>query len=116
MRSNQVRYTVNKEKDFTRRQVIYKTVDVVYFHNFNTDKVYSDCTLENESRGFGEVRSALVKFDKDDNIYYFSCLNRAMCKECCDDIIANQDRFDEDIPYEVRHYNFYAEKLNLDKI
>ena len=69
MRSNQIRYAVNKEKDFTRRQVIYKMVDAVYFHNFDTDKVYSDCTLENESRGFGEVRSALVKFDKDDKRY-----------------------------------------------
>ena len=71
MKSNQVRYTVNKEKDFTRRQVIYKMVDIdtVYFHNFDTDKAYSECTLENESRGFGEVRSALVKFDKDDKRY-----------------------------------------------
>jgi hypothetical protein len=71
MKSNQIRYTVNKEKDFTRRQVIYKMVDIdtVYFHNFDTDKAYSERTLENESRGFGEVRSALVKFDKDDKRY-----------------------------------------------
>ena len=57
-----------------------------------------------------------TQFDHTDNIYYFAALNRAFCKECCDDIIANQDRYDEDIPYEVRHYNFYAEKLNLDKV
>ena len=69
MRSNQIRYTVNKEKDFTRRQVIYKMVDAAYFHNFDTNKAYSECTLENESRGFGEVLSALVKFDKDDKRY-----------------------------------------------
>ena len=51
-----------------------------------------------------------------DNVYYVAAINRALCKECCDDIINNQDRYDEDIPYEVRHYNFYAEKLNLDKV
>ena len=55
-------------------------------------------------------------FNKNDNIYYFAVLNRAFCKECTDDIIANQERYEEDIPYEVRHYNFYAEKLNLDKV
>ena len=56
------------------------------------------------------------KFDSNDKIYYFACLNRAFCKECTDDIIANQERYEEDIPYEIRHYNFYAEKLNLDKV
>ena len=56
------------------------------------------------------------KFNSNDKIYYFACLNRAFCKECCDDIIANQDRYDEDIPYEVRHYNRYAKKLNLEEV
>ena len=56
------------------------------------------------------------EFKSTDNIYYFSVLNRAMCKECCDDIIANQKRYKEDIPYEERHYNYYAEKLKLDKV
>ena len=51
-----------------------------------------------------------------DNIYYVAVLNRALCKECCDDFIDNISRDKEDIPYEVRHYNFYAEKLNLDKV
>ena len=53
-------------------------------------------------------------FDKKDNIYYFAGLNRAFCKECTDDIIANQKRYEEDIPYEILHYNFYARKLNLE--
>lgn len=53
------------------------------------------------------------KFDKNDNIYYFSVLNRAMCKECADDIIANQERYIEDIPYETKYYNYYAKKLNF---
>jgi hypothetical protein len=56
------------------------------------------------------------KFDSNDKIYYFACLNRAFCKECTDDIIANQERYEEDIPYEVRHYNYYAKKLNLEEV
>lgn len=51
-----------------------------------------------------------------DNIYYIAAINRALCKECCDDFISNVDRYKEDIPYEKRHYNYYAEKLNLDKV
>ena len=54
------------------------------------------------------------QFDDNDKIYYFAVLNRALCKECTDDIINNQDRYPEDIPYEIRHYNYYAEKLNLE--
>ena len=54
--------------------------------------------------------------NEDEKIYYFSVLNRAMCKECCDDIIANQTRYPEDIPYEKRHYNFYAKRLNLEEV
>lgn len=54
------------------------------------------------------------KFDKEDKIYYFAALNRAFCKECTDDIIANQKRYEDDIPYEVKHYNYYAKKLNLE--
>lgn len=49
-------------------------------------------------------------------VYYFAVLNRLFCKECTDDIIANQERYEEDIPYEVQHYNFYADKLNLEKV
>ena len=56
------------------------------------------------------------KFDSNDKIYYFACLNRAFCKECTDDIIANQERYEEDIPYEERHYNYYAKKLNLEEV
>ena len=56
------------------------------------------------------------RLTEEDKIYYFAALNRAFCKECTDDIIANQERYDEDIDYEKRHYNYYAEKLNLDKV
>ena len=51
-----------------------------------------------------------------DNIYYVAVINRALCKECCDDFISGVDRYEEDIPYEVRHYNYYVEKLNLEKV
>lgn len=51
-----------------------------------------------------------------DNIYYVAAINRALCKECCDDFISNVDRYEEDIPYEIRHYNYYAEGLNLEKV
>ena len=56
------------------------------------------------------------RITKEDNIYYFAALNRAFCKECTDDIIDNQERYDEDIDYEKRHYNYYAKKLNLEEV
>ena len=52
----------------------------------------------------------------EDYVYYFAALNRLFCKECCDDIIVNQKRFKEDIPYEKRHYNHYAKKLNIEEV
>lgn len=57
-------------------------------------------------------------FEKDgfEDIYYIAAINRAVCKRCCDDFINGYDRHPEDIPFEVRHYNFYAEKLNLEKV
>ena len=56
------------------------------------------------------------RLTEEDKIYYFAALNRAFCKECTDDIIANQERYDEDIDYETRHYNYYAQKLNLKQV
>lgn len=55
-------------------------------------------------------------FPIEDNIYYVACINRALCKECCDDFIDNIDRYKEDIPYEKRHYNYYAKKLKLKEV
>lgn len=52
----------------------------------------------------------------EESVYYFAALNRLFCKECTDDIIANQERYEEDIPYEIRHYNYYAKKLNLEEV
>lgn len=50
------------------------------------------------------------------DIYYIAAINRAVCKRCCDDFIKNMNRNSEDIPYEKRHYNYYADKLNLEKV
>lgn len=52
----------------------------------------------------------------EESVYYFAALNRLFCKECTDDIIANQKRYKDDILYEIKHYNYYAEKLNLEKV
>ena len=51
-----------------------------------------------------------------DNVYYVAVINRALCKECCDDFIKNIDRSPEDIPYEKRHYNYYAKEFNLEEV
>ena len=56
-----------------------------------------------------------IEVDPFEDVFYFAVLNRLMCKECCDDIINNLDRHDEDIDYEVAHYNKYAEKLGVEK-
>lgn len=55
-------------------------------------------------------------FPEEDNIYYVAAINRALCKECCDDFINNIDRYDEGIPYEKSHYNHYAKKLKLEEV
>lgn len=55
-------------------------------------------------------------FPVDGNIYYVAAINRALCKECCNDFINNIDRHDEDISYEKSHYNYYAKKLKLEEV
>lgn len=52
----------------------------------------------------------------EETVYYFAVLNRLFCKECTDDIIANIDRELDDISYEERHYNYYADKLGIEKV
>ena len=53
------------------------------------------------------------KLDNTDYIYYIAALNSAVCKECCDDIINNINHNPEDYDYEIRHFNFYAKKVNI---
>lgn len=52
----------------------------------------------------------------DEKCYYIAIINRAFCKKCCDKFISTSKRYKEDIAYEKRHYNFYAEKLELETV
>lgn len=56
------------------------------------------------------------EIDGIDDIFYVAIINRCLCKECCDDFIKGYNRIPDDIPYEKRHYNRYAELLNLEKV
>lgn len=52
---------------------------------------------------------------KADNIYYVSCLNEIMCKECVDDYIENMNHFidDDSLNYEINHFNDIAYKIDI---
>ena len=56
------------------------------------------------------------RFTEKDKIYYVAVINRALCFDCCNDFIKGYDKHPDDVSYEVRHYNHYAEKLNLEKV
>ena len=47
------------------------------------------------------------------NVYYVAALNRAFGKEGYEDWYENAIRYEEDIPYEEKHFNYYAEKLGI---
>ena len=47
------------------------------------------------------------------NVYYVAVLNRAFSKENYDDWYKNATRYKEDIPYEERYFNYYAERLGI---
>ena len=47
------------------------------------------------------------------NVYYVAVLNRVLCKNCCDRFVNNFKRYEEDKAYEVKHYNYYANKVGL---
>ena len=96
----------DNDKGFLIIEMSYDEVTIIC--NFGTQI--------NEDDYFVVCDNCNIRFDNKDKIYYFAALNRAMCKECTDDIIANQERYEEDIPYEVRHYNYYAKKLNIEEI
>ena len=53
-----------------------------------------------------------------ENVYYISVLNRLFCKNCLEEWINSPytRRHEEDNHYEKVHYNYYAEKLNLETI
>ena len=47
------------------------------------------------------------------NVYYVAVLNRAFSKEEYDKWYKNATRYKEDIPYEERYFNYYAERLGI---
>ena len=47
------------------------------------------------------------------NVYYVAVLNRAFGKKGYKDWYKNATRYEEDIPYEEKHFNYYAEKLGI---
>ena len=47
------------------------------------------------------------------NVYYVAVLNRVFDKESYEDWYENATRYEEDIPYEEKHFNYYAEKLGI---
>ena len=47
------------------------------------------------------------------NIYYVAALNHVFSKESYEDWYENATRYKEDIPYEEKHFNYYAEKLGI---
>lgn len=46
-------------------------------------------------------------------VYYVAVLNRLFCAKCYKEWYAHATRYTEDIPYEEKHFNRYAKKLNL---
>lgn len=46
-------------------------------------------------------------------VYYVPVLNRLFCTECYKEWYATATRYDEDIPYEEKYFNYYAKLLNL---
>lgn len=51
-----------------------------------------------------------------EDIYYVACLNEVMCKDCIDDFVNNSEHHcdSNSLEYEVKHFNFVADKLGLD--
>lgn len=47
------------------------------------------------------------------NVYYVAVLNRAFSKEGYNEWYKNATRYKEDIPYEERYFNYYAERLGI---
>lgn len=47
------------------------------------------------------------------NVYYVSVLNRVFGKESYEDWYENAIRYEEDIPYEEKHFNYYAKRFGI---
>lgn len=47
------------------------------------------------------------------NVYYVAALNLVFSKESYKDWYKNATRYEEDIPYEEKHFNYYAKRLGI---
>ena len=61
-------------------------------------------------------RIDIAETDGYDDIYYIAVINRAVCKNCCEDFIKGYNKNPEDKSYEKSNYNRYAKLLNLEEI
>lgn len=50
----------------------------------------------------------------EDIIYYIAVLNMAFCKECLNEFLNRQERYEEDEDVEKKNYNFIARMVGLD--
>lgn len=52
---------------------------------------------------------------KDYHIYYIAGINEVQCDNCITDYVKNMNHYidDDSLIYEVRHFNYYAEKLGM---
>lgn len=46
-------------------------------------------------------------------VFYVAVLNETMCEDCLKNFVENSTRYDEDIPYEKRNYEYYSKQLQL---
>ena len=52
---------------------------------------------------------------KPKEIYYVCGINEVLCKDCVEDFVKNMNHYTDpsSTEYEVRHFNYYAEILNM---
>lgn len=54
----------------------------------------------------------------DDNMYYIAAINEILCEDCMNDFVKNMSHYTDknSLKYEVKHFNHYANILNIDAI
>ena len=54
----------------------------------------------------------------DDNIYYIAAINEILCEACMTDFVKNMNHYTDSnsLKYEIKHFNHYANILNIDTI
>ena len=48
-------------------------------------------------------------------MYYIAAINEILCEDCMEDFVKNMNHYIDDISlkYEIKHFNHYANILNL---